>query len=325
VSFSSPLMLLALLVVPAALLFALVVDRRRARYAVSFTNLELLAGVAEEKRSWRRWLPLALLLVALSCAATALAEPTAMLPTARQEGTVVFLVDDSGSMNATDVEPTRLVAAVNAMRAFLTRIPSGFKVGLVSFSSQAEVLAAPTRDRRLVTDALSYLTPEDSTALGDGLATAVTVAVRSLARDHVRRTPGQFLPAVIVLESDGAQNSGVLRPLRAARMAKAAGIRVDAVALGQPQGTLFLRMGAYTNVVDVPPDPATIHMIARITGGSAYSAQSASRIIDVYKTLGSHIGSATTRRPITSWFSAAAAVLLLGAVGAGRLSEAKLP
>jgi len=325
VSFSSPVMLLALLLVPAVLLFALVVDRRRARYPLAFTNLELLAGVVEQRRSWRRWLPLALLLLALGCAATALGEPTAKLTAARQEGTVVFLVDDSGSMNATDVEPNRLSAAVNAMRAFLTRIPPGFKVGLVTFSSQAEVVAAPTRDRRLLDDALSYLTPADSTALGDGLATAVKLAVTSLARDHVYRARGKLLPAVIVLESDGAQNSGDIRPARAAQMAKAAGIRVDGVALGQPHGTLFLRMGTYTNVVDVPPDPATIHMIARITGGTAYSAPTASRILDVYKSLGSHLGHVESTRLIASWFAAAAAALLLAALAAGRLRGGTLP
>ena len=324
-SFSSPLMLLALIAVPAVLVFALAVDRRRARYPLTFTNLELLAGVVEQRRSWRRWIPLALLLLALTSAATALAEPTAKLTTAQQAGTVVFLVDASGSMNATDVEPNRLSAAVDAMRAFLTKIPSAFKVGLVSFNSEAEVLAVPTRDRRLLDESLSYLTPADSTSLGDGLATAVKVAVASLARDHVRHVPGHYLPAVIVLESDGAQNSGSVRPFRAAELAKAAGIRVYGVALGQPHGTLFLRMGTYTNVVDVPPDPGTIHMIARITGGTAYSAQSASRIIDVYKTLGSQIGRIKTRRPITSWFSAAAAMLLLAALAAGRVGEARLP
>ena len=78
-SFSSPLLLLALLVVPAALIFALVIDRRRSRYPVSFTNLELLAGLVQERRSWRRWVPLALLLVALACASTALARPLLML------------------------------------------------------------------------------------------------------------------------------------------------------------------------------------------------------------------------------------------------------
>ena len=135
-SFSSPLLLLALLVVPAALIFALVIDRRRSRYPVSFTNLELLAGLVQERRAWRRWVPLALLLVALACASTALARPKARLSVPENNGTVVLVVDVSGSMRANDVEPTRLDAAVSAMRTFLDKLPPQFKVGLVSFSSE---------------------------------------------------------------------------------------------------------------------------------------------------------------------------------------------
>src|SRR5581483_11349631 len=157
-SFTSPLLLLALLVVPAVLVFAIVVDRRRARYPVAFTNMELLAGLVERRRSWRRWVPLALLLLALACAA--LARPKARLSVPENNGTVVLVVDVSGSMRANDVEPTRLDAAVNAMRTFLDKLPKQFKVGLVAFSSEPEVLAAPTRDRQLVREALGYLMPE---------------------------------------------------------------------------------------------------------------------------------------------------------------------
>ena len=324
-SLSSPLMLVALLAVPAVLVFALFVDRRRPRYTVAFTNLDLLAGLTEPRRRWRHWLPLGLLLLALCCATTALARPSANLTHTEREGTVVFLVDVSGSMDARDVEPTRLSAAVNAMRAFLARVPPNFEVGLVSFSSQPEVLATPTRDRRLLQSTLATLSPEGSTALGDGLAAAVKLTLRSLAREHVLPVRGERLPALIVLESDGAQNVGQLRPIRAAQLAKSVGIRVDGVALGQPRGRLWFRSGSYSNSVRVPPDPRTITMISHVTGGSAYSARTAHRIVDIYKTLGSHVGRVTTRRPITSWFAGAAAVLLLGALAAGRLTEGKLP
>ena len=112
-SFSSPLFLLALLVVPVVLVLALVVDRRRSRYPLAFTNLDLLAGLVKERRSLRRWVPLALLLLALACAATALGRPKARLSVPQNNSTVIFLVDVSGSMRANDVEPTRLDAAVS--------------------------------------------------------------------------------------------------------------------------------------------------------------------------------------------------------------------
>src|SRR5205823_1108861 len=80
--------------------------------------------------------------------------PQAGLSVPENNGTVILVVDVSGSMRANDVEPTRLDAAVSAMRTFLDKLPPQFKVGLVSFSSEPEVLSAPTRDRQLVREAL---------------------------------------------------------------------------------------------------------------------------------------------------------------------------
>jgi len=324
VSFSSPLLLLALLVVPAIFAYALAIDRRRSRYAVAFTNLEVLAAVVDRRRSWRRWIPLALLLLALATAAAALARPNAKLSVPEGNGTVIFLVDVSGSMSARDLEPTRLDAAVNAMRIFLDRIPSSLKVGLVSFSSVPHVLAPPTADHQLVRDQLGYLAPETATALGDGLAAAVKLAVSSLARAGVHHQPGHYLPAAIVLESDGAQNGGSLQPQQGARRARAVGVRVYGVALGTPSGSISSGVGNISPV-GVPPDPAVVRAIAKITGGRAYAARDAARLTSIYKSLGSSISHKTERREITSWFAAAAAVLLLGAVGAGRIVAGRLP
>jgi len=324
-TFSWPLALLALLVVPAALVLALTADRRRARYPVAFTNLELLAGVAEERRSWRRWVPLALLLVALTFAAGALARPHAHFTVPDQNATVVLLVDVSGSMRANDVEPTRLDAALAAMRTFLDKLPSQFKVGLVAFSSEPEVLSQPTGDRQAVRAALSYLEPEAATAIGDGLEVAVRLIKTTMARTGVVRKKGEDLPAAIVLLSDGAQNRGLIQPLQAASNARAAGIRVYAVSLGTPGGKVTFGFGAFVNKIPVPPDPATMAAIARATGGKAYTAQTSTSLAKIYRTLGSSLGRRPKLEEITSWFAAAGAICLLASVGAGRLLEGRLP
>src|SRR5262249_18359790 len=138
-----PYYLLALLVVPATLALLIVVNRRRARNAIAFTNLDVLATVAEQQHAWRRWGPIALGLPALVCASAALARPRIHLTVSDQNATVVLLVDVSGSMRANDVEPSRLDAAVNAMRTFLLKVPKKVKVGLVAFSSSPEVLSDP--------------------------------------------------------------------------------------------------------------------------------------------------------------------------------------
>ena len=134
---------------------------------------------------------------------------------------------------------------------------------LVAFSSSTQVYATPTRNRQDILAAMSHLTPQSGTALGAGLAAAVKFAVGSLDRDGVHRKPGQYLPAVIVLASDGAQDRGALSPLQAADQAKAAGIRVDGIALGTPQGTVAYGYGRYQESIAVPPDPKTVELIAQ--------------------------------------------------------------
>ena len=325
-SFGSPWLLLLLLAIPLVILFALAMDRRRSRYPVAFTNLELLAGVMEErKRPWRRWVPLALLVLALAFAAGALAQPRRNFSVPDQNATVVLVVDVSGSMRANDVEPSRLLAAVDAMRTFLDRLPKQFKVGLVAFSSEPEPLANPTTDRSQIEAALGYLQPEAGTAIGDGLEVAIKMIDGSLKHAGFVRKPGERVPAAIVLLSDGAQNRGVLQPLQAADNAKKAGIRVYTVALGTPNGQVTFGFGLYVNHIPVPPDPPTMRAIARATGGTTYTARTASSVSHIYKTLGSSIGRQEKNRNIASWFAAAAAVLLVGAVGAGLLAEARLP
>jgi Ca-activated chloride channel family protein len=334
VTFASPYLLLALLLVPAALAFALWVDRRRARYTVSFTNLDVLASVAEASRStWRRWLPLALFLVALAAASTALARPHATVSTASSRATVVLLIDVSGSMRAADVKPSRLGAAQAAMYGFLDHVPPGVRVGLVSFSTAPDVLVLPTTDRSMMREGVDLLEPEAGTAIGDGVKAAVDVALSSVG-PHAPRGRNGKIPAAIVLLSDGAQTRGALQPLQGAQFAKNAGIPVYTIALGTNHGTLglgafggfgFSPSGSPGARFPVRPDPGTLRAIAQVTGGTAYRAQSAAKVQNVYRKLSGAVVTHTKRREISSWFAGAAAFLLLGSLGAAKLTGDRLP
>jgi Ca-activated chloride channel family protein len=325
-SFGSPWFLLAALAVPALVAVGVVVDRRRARYPVAFTNLHVLAEVVPARRSrWKRFIPVGLLALALVFAAGALAHPRLKLSKPDQNATIVLLVDVSGSMRANDVEPTRLDAAVAAMRTFLDRLPKQFKVGLVTFSSEPEPLIAPTSDRDTLRQSISLLEPEAGTAVGDGIATAVKMLNSSLKQAGYVRKSGQEVPGAIVLLSDGAQNRGILQPLQAAHMAKASGIRIYPVSLGTPNGKVTFGFGAFTNSVPVPPDPVTMGQIASATGGRSYTAETASSVVQIYKTLGSNIGRVENRIQVTSWFAAAAAAFLLLAVGVGMFFGSRVP
>ncbi len=333
-SFSSPWFLLALLIVPAAAGFARWVDRRRTRYAVAFTNLELLAAVAPVRRRPLRFLPLALFLLALAAAATALARPQATVSKPAERATIVLLVDVSGSMRAADVRPTRLGAAQRAMDLFADRVPRSVKLGLVSFSTEPDVLVAPTTDRTILHEGIQLLVPDAGTAIGDGVAVAVQVVKASL--EGAPRAKDGTVPGAIVLLSDGAQTRGLLTPLEGAGRARTAGIRVFTVALGTSHGTLGIGpfgggygygggLGNGGRRINVLPDPVTLAAIAHETGGRTYRAGTTAQVQEVYKELGSSIVRHHVKREASSWFAGLAAMLLLGSLGAGRVLGERLP
>ena len=332
-SFSSPYLLALLLIVPVVAVLAIWLDRRRAKYAVAFTNLDVLASVASPRRRPRRWIPLVLFLLALAAASTALARPHASVSEPAQRATLVLLVDVSGSMRAADVKPSRLGAAQEAMTLFADKVPKQVKIGLVSFSTSPDVLVIPTADRGILHEGIDLLTPEAGTAIGDGLGVAVQVAQSSLG--STRRGRDGKVPASIVLLSDGAQTRGELSPQQGAQRARAAGIRVYTIALGTDHGTLNFPQfgtggfgfggGGGGGRFPVRPDPVTLAMVARVTDGRAYRAKSASSVKTVYKELGSSIVERHTTREISSWFVGGAAVLLLASLAAVGLTGERLP
>ena len=182
-TFLAPLMLIGLVLVPVLLGLYLWAQRRRQRYAVRFTNLDLLANLAPKRPAWRRHLPPIIYLAAIAALAIALARPQLVVPTPRDDATVMLAIDVSGSMKATDVAPTRLDAAKVAAKSFIDQLPKGIRVGIVSFGSHATTLVQPTIDREALTQAIDALVPRDGTAMGDGLMQVLDVAEQIQAQD----------------------------------------------------------------------------------------------------------------------------------------------
>jgi Ca-activated chloride channel family protein len=332
-TFSSPHYLIVLVVVPLLFLYAVVVRRRRSRYAVSFTNVDLVARlVAKRPSHWWRRLPILLIALALATSTAALARPRIQLTTSNRTATIILLVDISSSMQAHDVGQqrvgvgeSRLEAAQTAMHDFLGQVPSNDKIGLVSFSDKVQVLSQPTTDHSVIDSGLAVLRPQGGTALGAGVAEAVKIIVSSQAKDGVRHTTGKYVPAAIVLESDGAQNRGTITPLAASELARAAGIRIYGVALGRRNGYVLEGTGFFQLRIPVPPDPGVVGLLARVTGGKAYRATSGPSLDRIYRRLGSTVGSEPQVTEITSWFEAAAAVFLVCGLGAARARGGALP
>ncbi len=151
------------------------------------------------------------------------------------------------------------------------------------------------------------------------------MVVSSLAAVGVHHIPGQYLPAAIVLESDGAQDRGTVTPLAAAQLAKAAGIRIYGVALGTRHGYITAGAGVLKETYQVTPDPGTVALLARTSGGQAYDATNARTLDTIYRHLGSTLGVHRKLTDVSSWFELAAVILLLAGVGSARARGAALP
>ncbi len=324
-SFQSPLWLLLLLFVPAAIFLYASAQGRRSKYAVRFTNLDLLGTVVAESPRWRRHVPFALMLVALTLLLAAVARPEKDTKIPRDQATVILVMDISGSMNAEDVQPTRLAAAQEAASAFLKDIPAGFRVGIVSFAQYASVALPPTHDRQLADDALARLRAEGGTAMGDAINLALDTAqdpskFGGEATPTPTPTDGQaqadIPPTVLLLLSDGFNTAGTADPLQAAQRANQLGVKIFTVALGTPSGYVDITdpTGSLQRV-QVPPDEATLQQVANTTDAQFFSALSGDQLTKVYEGLSSQIGYDTEKREITWWFAGFAALFLVASAG----------
>ena len=296
-------------------------ERRPSKFAVRYTNLDVLAGVVGSTRSWRRHAGLALFLLALATLLVGFARPSMTRLADREEATIVLVIDVSGSMQAEDVDPTRLEAAQKVVRGFMKDLPKRFKVGVVAFSETAEVAAPATDDRQLAIDAIDYLYPQRGTAIGDAIARGVEVA--RAADEGV--AGGVARPAAILLLSDGSQTEGILLPQEGAARAKSFKIPVYTIALGTPEGIVeFNRFGG-TRIIPVPPDPATLRQIATSTGGKFYEAENADDLRAAYEKMGSLVSKVERKQEVTFAFLAGGLVLLLAAAAVAVVTFPRLP
>ena len=301
-SFQAPWFLLALLAVPLALAALALARRRPDRYVVRFPAAATLGAVLPRAGRVRRALPTLLLCLALAALALALARPEATVAVPNERASVLLVTDTSGSMNATDVEPSRLDAAKAAGERFLDSVPDRLRVGLVAYAEGTHTVLRPTAEHAEVRTALDGLQAEGGTATGDALAGAL---------DALGERGKDAPPAAIVLLSDGATTSGD-DPVEIARRARTAGVPVSTVALGTPDGSLQLPDG---RVTPVPPDPQSLREIAQASGGRAYAAEDAGALEQVYEDLGSQIGTRPEQREVTAGVAGAGVLLLLAALG----------
>ncbi|MEY2476645.1 MAG: Ca-activated chloride channel [Actinomycetota bacterium] len=314
-TFLSPgLLWLALLVAGLAGAYV-VLARRRRHYAVRFTNLDLLASVAPRRPGWRRHGPAAAMALALLALVVGLARPARDERVPKEAATVMLVVDVSASMEATDVEPTRLAAAQAAASRFVRGLPERLRVGLVAYDRTPRVLATPTADHGTVTAALEQLETGPGTASGE----AVVAALDAIdAAQGAGQTDGSQTAAIVLL-SDGVTTVG--RSVEdAATTATEQQVPVTTIAFGTDAGTVDVQGRS----IPVPADDVSMQALAEATGGKSFTAESAGQLDEVYADIGTRVGYTVEKHEVGMTFVAIGLALLLASMAAALVWSGRL-
>lgn len=275
-SFAQPYFLLLLLLLPVWWWWQ---SRRKA----ASLRLTSVSALARQPKSWKASLLFLLpLLTSLAMAGTiiALARPqtSSLNETVESEGIdIAISLDVSGSMLAEDFKPNRIEAAKKLAAEFIDARPTD-RIGLVIFAGESFTQCPVTIDHRVLKEQLAAVKSGlliDGTAIGMGLATGV---------DRLRQTTGKS--KVLILLTDGVNNTGLIDPQTALELAKTYGVRVYTVGIGTMGRALYpvqTPMGMQKQMAEVQIDEPLLKQIAQQTGGKYYRATGNESLRQIYK------------------------------------------
>ncbi|MEO8155665.1 MAG: VWA domain-containing protein [Rhizobacter sp.] len=331
-TFAWPDLLWTLLALPLLVALYWWLLYRRKKNTLRFASLAIVKQAMGKGPGWRRHVPPVLMLLALATLLIASARPRAVVTLPLQQETIILAMDVSGSMRAADVLPNRLVASQEAAKAFLNDLPRNVRVGVVSFAGTAAVVQPPTQNREDIVAAIDRFQLQRGTAIGSGivlsLATIFPDAGIDLSqitgqrnmplgpgdkppKDFTPVQPGSFTSAAIVLLTDGQRTTGP-DPLDAAKMAADRGVKVYSVGIGTKEGETI---GFEGWSMRVRLDEDTLKSVSNLTRAEYFYAGTAADLKKVYQSLSSRLMVEKKETEITALFAAAAAALMVLAVG----------
>lgn len=314
-------MLWLLILIPALIGLYWKIQQRRKQFAARYGSFGLIQEAAGKQAAWRRHIPAALFMLGLSILLFALARPQMVVSLPKVEGTVILAFDVSGSMAATDFNPTRMEAAKAVAKDFVTRQPIGVQVGVVAFSDGGFSMQPPTNVQEPVLTAIERLKPARGTSLGNGILTSLDTIADALGQPtndsdsatlDLLPTPtpfpkGTYTSAVIVLISDG-ENTANPDPLAVAQLAAERGVRIHTIGIGSVTGTQ-LEVNGFT--VHTQLDEPTLQQIALLTDGTYYNAQTEEDLQNIYENIDPQLIIKTENTEVTSLFTGLGILVLL--------------
>lgn len=333
----SPVLYLFALI-PLSILVYVLVLRRRKPYAVRYSSLSLIRAAKPASSQWKRHLPFALFLLAMSSLIMAMTRPVTVLTLPASNATIILALDVSRSMCSTDIAPNRLESAKAAALDFIKSQNSDTQIGIVVFAGFAVVAQPPTTDKDLLATTIENLTTARRTAIGEG----IIVSLDAIAEfDDTVVSPysdasiepvaeGQYVPAIVVLLTDGVTTTGI-DPLDAAQMAADRGVRVYTIGFGTINNNSPMNCNPYAPFAE-PIDPSfgfggggggnfrreideeTLKQVSDMTGGSYYLAESSEQLQDVFDSLPTQLFTVTETTEISVFFAAFAALFIVLAI-----------
>lgn len=268
-----------LLIIPIAILIWYILKYKFVSSTILFSDTHSISKTITLKQRLRH-LPYLLKIIATALLIIAIARPqsTANWEESTTEGIdIVLAMDISGSMLARDLKPDRLEASKDVAMDFISKRKND-RVGLVIFAGESFTQCPLTTDHNVLLNLFKDVKSgmvEDGTAIGMGLATAVN-----------RLKDSKAISKVIILLTDGVNNSGMVPPLTAAEIAQKFGIRVYTIGVGTegfapyPFQTPF---GIQYQDVEVKIDEKTLQDIAILTDGKYFRAINNNSLKEIYK------------------------------------------
>ena len=317
-SLADPLLLALGLVVAVALAWAAVAVARRRAAALAAAGVAAAGSGRGRARLGGVWFTIA----GVAMLAIAVGGPAASVPVSRAAGTVILAMDVSGSMAATDVAPSRLVAAKQAALSFIDAQPDSVDIGVVAFQQGGLEVALPTADHAVASAAVRRLAAGGGTSLGD----AIIASLAAITRKTVTIAPGGGAPdigywpsATIVLFSDGQDEPGAANGGTgtspgadvAATVAEKAGVHIDTVGVGTVAGTTVDVAGYH---LFTALSVSTLTSISQATGGTYHPASDASELNGIASSI--ELRLTVTRQPLPLAGAFIALALALLAAGA---------
>ena len=313
--------------IPILVIAYIWVLRRRKPFAVRYSSLSLVHAALPRQSQWRRHIPFALFLLAVSSLIMTVGRPVSTIQVPASNATIILAIDVSRSMCSTDILPSRLEAAKAAALQFVKSQEGKALIGIVAFAGFAVLIQPPTTDQELLDTAIKNLSTARRTAIGEGIMMSLdtiaeiddSITSPYSGIEQIPVTGGEYIPAIVVLLTDGVSTSGT-DPLVAAQMSVDRGVRVYTIGFGTDHNNTLPNCGGFQasdsfggggggTRFSREIDEETLKQVSDMTGGTYHLASSADELDEVFRNLPTQLITVTETTEVSVLFVLAGALL----------------